>query len=222
MYEPPTTVWPPPPIIGAPIPSPPILPVYTPVSRLSSVLTALLGVNAALCLFGFGGAILSRSKPAHPSELGTVAAVQAMLVLAIGICFLLWTYRLNKNLRAFGVEELRFTPAWAAASFVIPILSLYRPVQVFREIWQASAPDPEARLGQAWQNLKTPLLLGFWWASFLLMNIVDTLSSESRATADIDALDNAVGFVSTLLALQVVRMYAARQETTARTLSFLA
>ena len=68
------------------------------------------------------------------------------------------------------------------------------------------------------QKSRTPALIVVWWASFFLMNIVDVLSSESPGRVDVDATDSAMGFVTSLLALQVVRLFSARQEETARLL----
>ncbi len=216
----PSGVWPPPPTGGPPGVAV-IAPVFLPVRRLAQAILVLLTAYAVTTVLGIAGALLPLPGIARQITVGIVAMIQAFLLVGTASWFLVWTYRLNKNLRALGVAGVRSAPAWAVAYFFIPILSLYRPYQVFREIWQASDPGPAARTGRGWQNLKSPPLLGFWWASVILMNITASLASNSGGDTSIEVVDNAVGLLSTLLALQVVRRVTARQEETARLLSLI-
>lgn len=211
-------VWPPPPTGGAPAPAV-LLPTFAPVGRLARAILVLLGLYAFSAVVGLAWAHVPAAR--RQAEVGIMALVQFLLLLATGVCFLVWTFRLSKNLRALGVSGLRNAPAWAVAYFFIPILNLYRPYQVFREIWQASDPGPAPRTGRAWQNGKSPALLGFWWASVLLMNAVASLSAQSAGDSSIDLADNVVALLSALLAFQVVRLVTARQEKTARALSLM-
>lgn len=215
------TVWPPPPTNGPPIPAGAIPSVFLSVKGLARALVILLSLYAALAGLGLAEALAAKPSAAYQNVARIIASAQGFLLLGTGICFLVWTYRLSRNLRAFGVAGLRTGSGWAVAYFFIPILSLYRPYQVFREIWQASVPASGEQAGDAWRTIKVPALLGFWWAFYLLMNVLDALSAQSGGTADIDAADNAIGFVSALLALQVVRQWTAQQEKTARCLSLL-
>ena len=94
-------VWPPPPTNAAPPLSGPILPVFLPVRRLSRVILILLSVYAVLCVLCFGIALLVHPLSVRQTDNGVVSILQAFLLPAIGVCFLIWTYRLNRNLRAF-------------------------------------------------------------------------------------------------------------------------
>lgn len=216
----PSGVWPPPPTSGPPVMAT-ILPVFSPVQRLSRAIRVLLSAYAVSAVLGIAGALLPPLPVGRQIEEGAVAMVQGLLLPGIGLCFLVWTYRLSKNLRALGVTGVRNAPAWAVAYFFIPILNLYRPYQVFREIWQASDPDPAARVGRAWRDGSSPALLGFWWASDVLANTMAYLSSNSGGDTSIEMVDNVVALLSTLLAFQVVRLVTARQEKAAQTLSLI-
>ena len=146
---------------------------------------------------------------------------QALLLLLTGLCFLIWTYRLNRNLRALGVVGLKFTPGWAVGYFFIPLISLYRPYQIFREIWQGSDPGPAPRSGQAWQNLPVPALLGFWWVLWMITNVIDRLAMQAPNDPESEIVSAVFGLVSAVLALCVVRLFTVRQEKTARLLALL-
>ena len=210
-------VWPPPPSGLPPNFPPPVWgpPPFAPLRGLATALTVLLGVYAALALLGLVGALLPPATVAGKVLVGGTSLVQAFLLLGTGVCFLVWTYRLVQNLRAFGVSGLKHSPGWAVAYFFIPILSLYRPYQIFREVWQGSDPDPAQRAAGTWHRARTPALLGFWWCAWILTNVLDALSAQSGADITVNVLDNAIAVASSLLALWVVRRVTARQEGTA-------
>ena len=217
-----SAVWPPAPTNGPPprqyaADGPPR--VFTPIGTLSWVVSVLLGVFALLSAVVLGAWFLPATQ-FHQVSIG-VDIAQALLLLVTGICFLVWTYRLNRNLQALGVAGLQFSPGWAVGYFFIPVISLWRPYQIFREIWQASDPGPAPRSGRAWQNIAPPALLGFWWVIWMITNIVDRLSAETPDNPDTETVSAAFGLVSALLAVAVVRLFTARQERTARLLALL-
>ena len=215
-------VWPPPPSGLPPALQPPVYgpPPFSPLRGLSVAVCLLLGLYAAVSLVGLAATLL---LPAASQEIldSVVTLFQFLLLLSGGVCFLIWTYRLTANLRSFGVPGLKHTPGWAVGYFFVPIMSLYRPYQIFREIWQGS--DPAAPAAPDWRKLPVPPLLGLWWFFWILTNMVGNLSARTADTQgldhhSIDLVDNAIGFVSALLALWMVRRVTARQEAAARTL----
>lgn len=213
-------VWPPAPTNSpAPAPAGAVLYAFAPIGTPSWVVTVLLGLFAVLSAVLLGGATLPALR-FHLLSIG-IDISQALLLLVVGVCFLVWTYRLNRNLRVLGVAGLKFTPGWAVGYFFIPIISLWRPYQVFREIWQASDPGPAPRSGRAWQNLPAPALLGFWWVLLLVTNVVDRLSAQTPNNADTEITSAVFSLISAVLAVAVVRVFTARQEKTARLLALL-
>ena len=211
-------VWPPAPT-NSPAPAAAALYAFTPIGTLSWVVTVLLGLFAVLSLVLLAAFPLAATE-FHQVSIG-VDISQALLLLVTGICFLVWTYRLNRNLRVLGVAGLKFTPGWAVGYFFIPVVSLWQPYQVFREIWQASDPGPAPRSGQAWQTLPVPALLGFWWVLWMISNVVDRLSAQTPSNADAEIASAVFGLISAVLAVGVVRTFTARQEKTARMLALL-
>lgn len=216
-------VWPPPPTNSPPAVQGTAMAAfvaYAPVGLLSWVVSALLAVFALISAAVLVAALL---PPVlfHRAALGA-AGLQALLLLATGVCFFVWTYRLNRNLRALGVTGLQFTPGWAVGYFFIPIMSLYRPYQIFREIWQGSDPGLAPRSGRAWQNIRPPALLGFWWVLWLISNLVDRLAAQTPNDTGAAVVGAAFSLISAVLALLVVRLWTTRQEKTARLLGLLA
>ncbi len=215
-----STVWPPPPVGRPPNAAPsPLLFRFAPLHLLASAICIQLALYALLCVVIIGNALLpSGSRPVGD----VLSGLRVLLLLTTGVCFLIWTYRLHRNLRAFGVERLSVTAGWAVGYFFVPVISLYRPYQIFSEIWKASDPGPAPRDGAAWQALKVPALVGVWWAFWLCSGIIDQLSRTTPGETIGIALGAALRLIAAVLASLVVRRFTAREEQTARRLSLIA
>jgi hypothetical protein len=98
--------------------------------------------------------------------------MQIGVTIGTAIAFLMWIFSAHSNLRILGAEGLQFTPGWAVGYFFIPILNLFRPFQVTQEIWRAS--DPQA--SDSWKRGPGSVLAGFWWALWLLSEILAQFS----------------------------------------------
>jgi hypothetical protein len=141
-----------------------------------------------------------------------VAIVYLIVSIAIVVLFCFWIYRANCNARALGAVGMTFTPGWSVGWFFVPIASLWKPFQAVREIWKASV-DPIN-----WYDLLTDPLLGWWWAGFIVSNILGQIAFRlSMAAETVDSLQSATiaeilsdaaDIVATILALALVeRLY---------------
>jgi hypothetical protein len=141
-----------------------------------------------------------------------VGLVQFGLSLAVAVVFLMWIHRLNQNLRALSDQPLRFTPGWAVGLFFIPIMNLYRPYQVVRELWTVGHRDPAAKCR----------LVGWWWFLWLVScvlgrlvfrmtmraNDLSSYLAASACTLVSDGLDVVLGVVALVLVARLATAYA--------------
>jgi hypothetical protein len=151
--------------------------------------------------------------------------------VAAVVLFLRWFHAAYRNLKALGQPNLRFTTGWAIGGWFVPFLNLWRPKQIANDIWTGSGPDTPALDGSAWwKNQPIPLLLGVWWAAWIISIYVDNIglrtlfntdTAEEIRTADwVDITSLVVDAVAAILAIQVVRRLTTRQEKqVARTLT---
>lgn len=115
---------------------------------------------------------------------------QAMLIAVAGFGFALavmmvffttvivhcvWTNRMNKNARALGARDMEYTPGWAVGWFFVPIANLFKPFSATNEIYRASEPGPD---GVGWKEEPTPGILSFWWACWIIGNILERVSDR--------------------------------------------
>lgn len=84
------------------------------------------------------------------------------------ILLLVWSHRAYKNLYAFGLQGLSFSPLFVVVSYFIPLLNILFPFLILREIWKGSDPDFQAQ-DRSWKKRPTPLFLWVWWIALLLV-----------------------------------------------------
>lgn len=212
---------------------------FQPVRRLALATVVLLGLNAASVLGTLPSSLmqlelLDRMETSSATEeeiTANDAREQALgiaklaLYVVTAIVFLVWFHRAYANLESFG--HARRHPSWAVGGWIVPILSLFRPFQITREIWNASDPERASSAGEDARDDvdlydATPSLVAIWWASWLLGNVVGQISFRlSMAVTSIDGLRAAtmaqiasdlVTMISAPLAILVVREITRRQE----------
>jgi hypothetical protein len=153
-----------------------------------------------------------------------VSVIAIMVFVALVVAFLMWLHRVMKNLPALGNRKTRieYTPGWAVGSFFIPFANLYMPYRAVREAWDKSNPLERTGEGLTFRPRSPEGLLVGWWVSWIAFGVVSRVASrlDSRAN-DPEALlystglmivANAVGILSAVLAVLVVRGLDRRQE----------
>ena len=102
-----------------------------------------------------------------------------------GILILKWIYRANQNARQFGAKDMAFSPGWSIGFYFIPIVSLWKPYQAMKEIWQASQNPSN------WPVEKVSSILGIWWFFWITNNIVgQAVFRMSRRAEEISEIMN--------------------------------
>jgi hypothetical protein len=136
---------------------------------------------------------------------GLPALLSLGALVATIVAFCMWLHRLYRNLPALGATGLRYSPGWAAGAWFVPILNLWRPYQIVREVWQRTAPA-----GQGWDLLK--LWWGLWLVSNYVGNFVFRQDFVSGAASDaLDAASNVVDALAAIAAVLIVMRLTAWQ-----------
>ncbi len=144
-----------------------------------------------------------------------IGLAQVALFIASVVLALVWTYRSNANLWTAQVKGLDYSPGWAAGWYFVPIMNLFRPFQVMRELHNASASP------RRWNIDGAPVSIQLWWGMWIISNLVGrmafstTMKAESidemiRANLFTQASD-AIGIVAALAFAWVIQSIAAFQ-----------
>lgn len=129
--------------------------------------------------------------------LGTVTHL-ILIVLSI-VVFIRWLRRAYYNLAAVGIDTGQ-AENQAAIAWFLPIISMYRPYQITREIWQTTQ-----RLGT---GVITPhSLLRLWWVLFLLRGFWSLLGRVVEGGSGVEQLRTTLLFLACTTLYDAVAAY---------------
>lgn len=197
---------------------------------LTKLLLVMLFITLGMevvCLLGDVAQLLLLERPFTVDEGHANDARQRALWLAsvgvfivTGVVFLKWISRAGVNSRGFGVTDMEHSPGWAVGSYFVPILSLFRPYQAMKEIWQVSH-DPVN-----WRQVPASWVMACWWTLWLLAGLLGQISFRIANSADtieglkvstiVSIISNAEGIALALVAIKLVRTIAGNQEKIVR------
>ncbi|MGE0606455.1 MAG: DUF4328 domain-containing protein [Pirellulales bacterium] len=171
-----------------------------------------------------GAAISEEEANVNDTREVAIGVFQIILQIALIVVLLMWFHRVHSNLPALGAAGLQYTPGWAVGAWFVPILNLFRPIQIAGEIWRASDPENIRHSDpRYWKNQPGSALLVLWWSGWIISNIVSNVSARAAIGAEtVPQLINVTGlsiFAALLdvwpaiCLLQVVREINRRQET---------
>ena len=211
---------------------------------LTTALTVFLWLAAAGALFGIvafavrisslndiidGTLTADTVRRANDADdlVGAASGILLFLTFVIFVLIIIWTYRAAKNNEALARPYPRLKPGWAIAGWLIPFANLVIPVLILQDLWRGS--DASTHRGDpSWRSNRGSTLIGWYWAVFIVSSVRNGLGrSEARFISTDELRDlrthdiiGLVGMVATIaaaiLAIQVIRGIAARQETCLR------
>lgn len=141
-----------------------------------------------------------------------VGILQMLLLLATAVTWFVWLDASYKNLRLVGSGTTKFTSGWVIGYWFIPVVNLFRPYQIIKELWLRSKDRNEHA---TIDTHTSPLLVAGWWLVWIVSGVVGRIFfRESLAAEDLASfvastksgiLSDGVGVLAGLLALLVVR-----------------
>ena len=158
------------------------------------------------------------------SLVGAATAIYVLVVLVLFVLVIIWTFRAMKNNEALGRMSPRFTPGWGIAGWLIPLANFVIPVLILQDLWRGS--DVRSPRGDtAWRSNKGSPLIGWYWATFVVGNVIrigDTPSDDHNGTRSYyegfrshDSrvlVGYAIMVATAILAILMFRRIAQRQE----------
>ncbi len=107
---------------------------------------------------------------ANDSRQQVIAILYLIVYIISGITFILWFRRAYFNLQA-KKSGLSFTDGWAAGCWFVPVVNLYRPYQIMKEMFQKTDELLAKKYINDAEHLNTSTL-GWWWALFLISGFI--------------------------------------------------
>lgn len=98
-----------------------------------------------------------------------IAIIYIVVFIGSAITFILWFRRAYYNLHQL-TDYLSQPEGWAAGAWFVPIVCLFRPYQIMKELFLKSADVLEEKTG-----IYTPVntsKLGIWWTLWIISNLI--------------------------------------------------
>lgn len=145
----------------------------------------------------------------------------ASFAISIGavITYILWFRRAYANLHK-KVNYLSYAEGWAAGSWFVPILQLFRPYQIMQEMYQETDDWLSKNVKNYTPKFKYPYV-GLWWILWIIVMFVGyaavSLSAGVRGMNDIQMLlwinifSNLISIPLCFVAVKVIQDYAAME-----------
>jgi hypothetical protein len=118
------------------------------------------------------GIYISESE-ANTSDLrqGIIGIVQLGIYITSIVFFLNWFRRAYGNLHRLGISYLKHKETMAVWSWFIPIIVLFRPVQIMNEIW-TETQEKIKKYDSSYFIKSGGLIIGLWWTLFIISNFI--------------------------------------------------
>jgi hypothetical protein len=166
-----------------------------------------------------GGTVTSGEAVFNDIRQQIIGVVYGITYLVSGIVFIQWFRRAYFNLHLRS-SHLLYTDGWAAGSWFVPFLNLFRPFQIMKELYVETARIfTKKGLSEEASSTK---FLGWWWALWLINNLVAQYEFRTNLKAEIAAdlsnvtfagmIGNLISIPLAIITVKVVKDYAKMEQ----------
>jgi hypothetical protein len=162
-----------------------------------------------------GGTVTSGEAVFNDIRQQIIGVVYGITYLVSGIVFIQWFRRAYFNLHLRS-SHLLYTDGWAAGSWFVPFLNLFRPFQIMKELYVETARI-FSKKGLS-EEVSSTKFLGWWWALWLINNTVAQYEFRTSLKAEIAAelsnvtiagmIGNLISIPLAIITVKVVKDYA--------------
>ncbi len=163
-----------------------------------------------------GGEISTETATTNDTIVEIIGIIYLIAYIISGVTFILWFRRAYFNLH-LRVNHLSQTEGWAAGSWFVPIVSLYRPYQIMKELYHETRKLLSKKGLIINENISTDIL-GWWWTLWIINSVIGqfafrySLKAESIDELTISTVASMIGNIAgiplALITVKVIKDYA--------------
>jgi len=145
-----------------------------------------------------------------------LAIIYIIAYIVSGIMFIMWFRRAYFNLHLKRSKYLSYSEGWAAGSWFVPFINLYRPYQIMKEIYEETNKLLKYNSDKDTQ-VETDYL-GWWWGIWITVGIAGNIISRlSRNAVNLNELSTytllnmiiiLIGVLLSIITIKVIKDYA--------------
>jgi hypothetical protein len=183
--------------------------------EIISLISGYLQYNL-LQIVANGGAISMETATANDAREQIIGIIYLIAYIVSAVIFIQWFRRAYFNLH-LKVNNLAHSEGWAAGSWFVPIVCLYRPYQIMKELY-IETTDLLTRKGMSGKENITTSFLGWWWTLWIISGILGQfLFRYSMNAKSIDELtistvasmiNNIIGIPMALFTIKIIKDYS--------------
>ncbi len=163
-----------------------------------------------------GAEITQETASANDTREQIIGILSLIVSLVSGITFIQWFRRAYFNLH-LKVEHLAHSEGWAAGCWFVPILSLYRPYQIMKELY-SETKDLLVKKDLSFKETFSQASLGIWWTLWISNNIIgqfifrysmraETIHELTVSTIA-SMIGNIIGIPLAIITIKVIKDYS--------------
>lgn len=167
-----------------------------------------------------GRYISTDTAEANDSRQTFIGFSQFIFLLISGITFIRWFRRAYFNLH-LKVDNLLFAEGWAAGSWFVPIICLFRPFQIMKELYNRTDYFLLEKVENYIPNTSNGSL-GLWWALWIIVNFVGNISfrtslgsetvQELLTVTSISMIMSVINIPLCLITIRIIKNYSIKEE----------
>lgn len=163
-----------------------------------------------------GGFITPDEANANDSTQQIILIIYLIFFIISGVTFIQWFRRAYYNLH-LKVDNLSHSEGWAAGCWFVPIISLYRPLQIMKELYN----DTDFYLSKKGINIGKNFTTGaltLWWTLWIINNVLgqiiyrytsDATSIDQLTTSTIlNIIDKVIEIPLALITIKIIKDYS--------------
>jgi uncharacterized protein DUF4328 len=142
-----------------------------------------------------------------------IGLAEILMRIVVVVLFIMWLRRAYYNIRRLGFNT-RYTDGWAAGAWFVPIMNLYAPYQIVKEVWDNT--QFKAQQNSTNPTHKTSTIIGVWWFLWIVSSIIGNFYvrlafNSNRSLEDSISLDKsdiiigALDLISMFLIIEIIQ-----------------
>jgi len=147
-----------------------------------------------------------------------LAIVYLIVFITSGIFFIKWFQRAYYNLSR--ITNCKHTDGWAAWSWFVPILNLFRPYQIMKELNEKTVSFLRSKTTDIIEDNTS--LIGYWWGLWIASNYIgnyilktsfkeDSVENLMNSTIA-DIVLSLIGIPLAIVTVKLIKSYALKEE----------
>ena len=163
-----------------------------------------------------GGDISNQSADANDNREQIIAIIYMIAYIISAVTFIQWFRRAYYNLHQ-KVSHLSYSEGWAAGAWFVPILNLFRPYQIMKELY-SETKKILLKNGLNTSERFSSNLVGLWWTLWIIGNIFERFVyrysmraetiDELTIMTELNMVSSIFGIILALITIKVIKDYS--------------